>query len=354
MTTSQRSLPLARWDRGLGLHRAGDFLREGRAHERGGCITEAMQCYAAAIDAAQREIEPPVLAESLRRLGVVHHHRHDAVMARELCERSYETALEIGDAVLAGEALNAMGGFEFEKGSLEMARLKFQQALELGKGSAELRSRAEQNLGILANIQGSLSEAQAHYEQSLLAFESLGDQRGCAIAYHNLGMVSADRELWDDAEEYFEKSLQIAKTIGDLHLQGLSLLNSAEVHLARQRYDQARQNAEMALGMFDQLGSRLDKADAYRMIGRAYRETGRYPLAESRLRSAIELAVNTGSILSEAEATRELAVLYAEMGKKEEALGLLNAASRLFSMLNARADLVDVSARIRQLEGTSP
>ncbi|MDQ3222206.1 MAG: tetratricopeptide repeat protein [Gemmatimonadota bacterium] len=315
-------------------------------------MAEALQCYGAAIRAAERDGEPGVLAESLRRLGVVRHHRNEAALARELCQRSFQTARDMGDPVLAAEALNALAGFDFESGSIAAAREKFYQALELGKASPELRGRTEQNLGILANIQGALAEALSHYQQSLIAFQSTGDDRGCAIAYHNLGMVSADRELWDDADHYFSRSFEIAEAIGDIHLQGLGLLNHAEVHLARQRYDQARQNAETALGIFDQLGSKLDKADAYKVIGRVYRETGRHALAESRLRSAIDLAVSTGSVLSEAEADREMALLYQSMGRNQEALRLLNAAHRLFGRLDARVDLVDVSTKVSRLEDT--
>ena len=352
MSQDQKPRPQARWAQETGPHRAGDFLRDARGHERAGCIAEAIQCYQGAIHAAERDGERGILAESLRRLGVVHHHRDEPAVARELCERSYRTASDIGDSVLAAEALNAMAVFDFEGGAMEAAREKFYRALELGGASAELRGRTEQNLGILANIQGALAEALAHYQRSLVAFENIGDDRGCAIAYHNLGMVSSDRELWDDADGYFRRSFEIAEGIGDLHLQGLGLLNHAEVHLARQRYEQARQNAETALGIFDQLGSRLDKADAYKVIGRTYRETGRYALAESRLRSAVELAVGTGSILSEAEASRELALLYQAMGRNQEALRLLNAAHRLFGRLEARVDLVDVSTKTRRLEET--
>ncbi|HJR17446.1 MAG TPA: HD domain-containing phosphohydrolase [Gemmatimonadales bacterium] len=315
-------------------------------------MAEALQCYSAAIEVAKQNGEPAILAESLRRLAVVHHHRDERPRARELCEQSYRTATDLGDVVLAAEALNTLAGFDFESGAMEAAREKFYRALELGGSNAELRGRTEQNLGILANIQGALVEALVHYQRSLQAFESTDDERGCAIAYHNLGMVSADRELWDDADRYFRRSFEIAEKMGDIHLQGLGLLNHSEVHLARQRYDQARQNAETALGIFDQLGAKLDKADAYKVIGRVYRETGRHALAESRLRSAVELAVSTGSILSEAEADRELALLYQAMGRNQEALRLLNAAHRLFGRLDARVDLVDVSTKVHRLEDT--
>ena len=329
-----------------------ELLQQARAHERAGAMAEAVQRYNDAIESASRKAEPGVLAEALRRLGVVHHHRNEADIARTLCQHSYETATAMGDPVLAAEALNALAGFDFEAGLIEAARERFYRALELGGASPQLRGRTEQNLGILANIQGSLAEALAHYQRSLAAFEASGDERGCAIAYHNLGMVSADRELWDDADRYFRRTLEMAESIGDVHLQGLGLLNHAEVHIARQRYEQARANAESALAIFDRLGSRLDKSDAYKVLGRVYRETGRNALAESRLRAAVDLAVSTGSILSEAEASRELALLYQNMGRNQEALRLLNSAHRLFGRLDARVDLVDVSTKVGRLEDT--
>jgi putative nucleotidyltransferase with HDIG domain len=352
MSSNPRLPPAAQGALTNGLPRPAELLQQARSHERAGAMTEAVECYTAAIELAERNTERGVLAEALRRLGVVHHRRNEADLARKLCQRSYETATDIRDPVLAAEALNALAGFDFEAGSIEEAREKFYRALELGGASAELRGRTEQNLGILANIQGALAQALAHYQRSLGAFESIGDDRGCAIAYHNLGMVSADRELWDDADRYFRRSLEIVEAIGDVHLQGLGLLNHAEVHLARQRYEEARLNAEEALAIFDRLGSRLDKADAYKVIGRVYRETGRHSLAESRLRSAVEIAVSTGSILSEAEASRELALLYQSMGRNQEALRLLNTAHRLFGRLDARVDLVDVSTKVQRLEDT--
>jgi hypothetical protein len=54
--------------------------------------------------------------------------------------------------------------------------------------------------------------------------------------------------------------------------------------------------------------------------------------------------------LSEAEVSRELALLYEAMGRKHEALSLLNVARGLFSRLDARLDLVDVSTKISRLE----
>ena len=341
-----------RWGTVQPPHRAGDLLARGRESERSGCIPEAMEAYDSAVAAAEASGERTVLAEALRRLAVMHHHRNDATRARALCERSRDVAMEAHHPLLAAEALNALAGFEFEAGDIPSARDTFGRALELGGDVLELRARVEQNLGVLANTQGDVAAALAHYQRSLDACRTLGDEKGCAIAYHNLGMLSADRELWDDADRYYAQSIAIAESIGDVHLRGLCLLNHAEVHLARQRYDTARHSAETALGIFDQLGARLDKADAYKVIGVVFRETGRHALAESRLRAAIDHAVSTGSVLSEAESSRELARLFQAMGRNQEALTLLNSAHRLFGRLDARRDLVDVDAKRANLEDT--
>lgn len=326
------------------------LLREAVRQDQDGNVEEAAERYRTAITLAEAGSENKVAAEALRRLAVVHFRRNDPATAHTLCHRSYELAVAHGDDVLAAEALNSIAGFHLEGGGLEEAEETFHRALALGGTSDVIQARVEQNLGILSNIRGDLANACAHYQRSLDANRRIGDDRGCAIAYHNLGMVSADQKQWEDADRYYRKSLLLAEAINETHLRALCLLNHTEVHLAGQRHEEARKSAEGALAIFDQLGSHLDKADSYKMLGVVYRETGRSALAESRLRTAIELAASTGAVLSEAEATRELALLYQRMGRNQESLKLLTSCHRLFHRLDARVDLVDVAAKLRELE----
>jgi putative nucleotidyltransferase with HDIG domain len=329
-----------------------ELIRDARTRERDGCMAEAMEGYRAAIAIAESDGPARALAEALRRLAVLHHQRNETLAARELCARSHDVAAALGDDVLTAEALNVLAGIALETGELEQARDTFGQALVRGGANPELRGRIERNLGIIANIQGDHDGALALYQRSLDACRAANDEQGRAIAYHNLGMVNADLQRWDQADGYFEQSLVVAESLGDVRLKGLCLLNHAEVHVARQQYERGRANAEAALAIFDQLGARSYKADAYRVIGVVYRETGRAALAESRLRASLELAVTSGEVLIEAEASRELALLYQTMGRNQEALSLLNTAHRLFGRLDARVDLINVSAKVEALEGT--
>src|SRR6266542_3827984 len=62
----------------VGVRRGVDLLHEARERERAGCIPEAIERYEAAIAAAQKGGEQAVLAEGLRRLAILRHHRDDA------------------------------------------------------------------------------------------------------------------------------------------------------------------------------------------------------------------------------------------------------------------------------------
>ena len=333
-----------------GVSRALAFLRAARSHERGGRVADAVVSYTASVDSVDAREDGKTLAESLRRLGGLKRRQHDIDAALALCARSHDVAREIGDPVLAAEALNGTALAHLERGEWQRARECLKRALSVGTDCQELRGRIEQNLGVMANIQGDFRSALSHYQGSLEAFRAASDSSGCATAYHNLGMVSADRHLWDDAEEYYRASLEIAESMGDVRMRGLVLLNRTEVYLARARYEDARRGAEQALQIFDQLGSRDGKSGAYRMLGAVYRETGNTMLAEARLRSAVELAAEVGAAVEEGEAARELAVLYQGMGRNQDALKMLNASHRLFHRLNARADLHDVAGKVAKLE----
>src|SRR2546426_11390158 len=246
------------------VHPAAELLPAARPQERAARISDAIASYGGAIAAAEGAGEPAVLAEALRRLAVIRHHRNESDEARRLCHASYTVAHATGNDLLAAEALNTLGGIDLETDAVADARRHFLHALELGGHSRGLCARAEQNLGILANIQGDLDEALARYGRSLQAYRESNDEHGRAIAYHNLGMASADRERFDEAEHYFRRSHEIAERAGDAYLGGLCLVNHAKVHVARERYEDARHDAEAALAVFDQLGVGSAKADAYR------------------------------------------------------------------------------------------
>jgi tetratricopeptide (TPR) repeat protein len=333
----------------LGYGSVEELLREGRGHDLGCRPAEAMECYAAVIDLTAGGEEPRVRAEALRRLAVLHHLRAEPEIARDLCHRSREVAVEANADDLAADASNALAGFALERGDLVEAERQYQDALQLGDGNPSLVGKIEQNLGIVANIRGEWTQALEHYHRSLTAYETTSDERGCAIAHHNLGMIHADRKQWVEADRHYQISQALAEAAGDRHLGGIATMNLAEVRLAKGELDEAQVGAEKALVIFTEVEARRHKAGAHRLLGMVFRERSQIALAESHLRSALEIAANSCAPLIQADAAKELATLYQAEGRSTEALDLLLLARELYRQLCAQADLADVEDRIEAL-----
>jgi tetratricopeptide (TPR) repeat protein len=325
------------------------LLRQACQDQVAGRMREAAEGFAAAIDQGQAEADRSLVAEAMRRLAVLHHLRSEPQAAHHYAEESLRLAQATADPGLQAEALNCLAGFATEAGDLAQARRRYHEALGLSSGAPQVAARVEQNLGMLANIEGDLERAFTHYRRALASYATLADQRGCAMVYHNLGMLCADRRAWEEAHRHFSHCRELARALGDRHLEASCMLNHCEVYLAQKRYDESRQDLLAALDLFDRIDSRGDKAAAYRMLGIGYRELGRLALAESRLRSAVEIAASAGVPLEEAEACLELARLYQRTHRTREALRYAGRARTLFERLGARADLVLVGELEQQL-----
>src|SRR3989454_11478290 len=102
MSATLKTGPLLTGPRASG-RAAADLLHGARAQERAARISDAIASYEAAIAAAEGAGEPALLAEALRRLAVIRHHRNESDQARRLCHASYTVAHAAGNGLLAAE-----------------------------------------------------------------------------------------------------------------------------------------------------------------------------------------------------------------------------------------------------------
>ena len=329
---------------------AATLLARAADAQLGGDLDEASEAAGRALEEAVAAGDARAAADACRRLAVIHHLQGRAADARIHAVRSRDIARALPDRGPSAEALNVLAGLEMEAGAVPAARALYGEALELGHRDPALLARIEQNLGILAAIEGDGDGATTHYLRALRGFEALRDERGCGMVYYNLGMLAADRCQWAEAYRYYGRCLHLARSSGDLHLQGLAHLNQSEVHQALDRIDDARANADSALAIFERLGSAADAADAFRVLGVIFRETGRMALAEARLRAAVDGAAEVGAVLTEGESALELARLYDMMNRRAEAIRFAARARRLFQQVGARGDLAAARALQDSLE----
>lgn len=329
--------------------RPGEILREAKAHDRAGRLDHALAGYDEVIRVTDTSGERTILIEALRRLAVVHHLRNARELASKLCQRSYEVADATGDRLQAGEALNALGRFDVEAGEMPAARRHFQRALALAGKNDDLRGRIEQNLGIIASVQGDHDTAVSHFGRSLEAFESTENVHDGAQAWHGMALVDWARGEADLALTRLTKSAELARSLGDIHLEGRCHLGQAEVAHGRQQFAAAKSSVLRALEIFELLDVPIDRSAAHRVLGMVYRETGKHREAAHQFRRAVHLAEETRWILGEGLALREMAHLNEQSGGRTEAVTLLTVAYGLFAQLEARLEVADVSRRLTEL-----
>ena len=330
--------------------RAAALLVRAADAQLGGDLTEAADAAARALAESVAAADDRAAADACRRLAVLHHLQGRPGDARAHAMRSLDLARGLPDRGRTAEALHVLAGLEMEAGAVATARGLYGEALELGHRDPALVARIEQNVGILASMQGDLDAAVTHYLRALRGFEALRDERGCGMVYHNLGMIAADRAQWAEAYRHYGRCLHLARSSGDRHLQGLAHLNQSEVHMALDRIDDARRNADSALEIFERLDSPADTADAFRVLGVIFRKTGRLALAEARLRAAVDGAAEAGAVLTEGEAALELARLYDVMDRRAEAIRFAARARRIFHQVGAATDLAAASELQERLE----
>lgn len=292
------------------------------------------------------------LLEALTRLGDYYRQAGEFDLATEHLELALTVAELQNSAPHSGRALNVLAIIEQHKGNIDAAEAMYIRAREvsLGMDDKKVLGWIEQNLGILANIRGNLSEARARYLAGLAYLREARHDRGCAQVLNNLGMLHVDLGELDRADAYFEDALEICEQISDVFTAGIVHLNRTELFLARDEPLRARASCDEAFETFSRIGEEEGRSEAMKFYGIIHRTMGKPHLAETYLRQAIQIAAANSFPLVEAESQREFAFVLLAQGRNREALEVLNRAHSLFNHLQATHDQADVNQKISKLE----
>jgi putative nucleotidyltransferase with HDIG domain len=321
-------------------------------HERTGEWDLAVHLYDEAYRHALEARSTTTLLEVMTRLGHCYRQAARTEDALEVLELVMTLAELHGAPWYAARAMNGIGILHYNRGHLAEAETAYVAARELGlqAGDDRVVGEVEQNLGILATIRGDFTEATYRYEAGLLHLERAGNERGRASAYANLSMLYLDLGRLDEAEKCSRRSLEICDQSGDVMIAGAVHLTRTEMFLARGEPDRARASCDEAFETFSRVGYAEGQAEAMKFYGIIHRTVSKLHLAENYLRQAIRIANESRYVLIEAESYRELSLVLRALNRNREALEALNRAHTLFTSLQARTDLADISDRIGKLE----
>lgn len=316
-----------------------EVLTAGQTAEDAGDLVGA----AAAFASLTSHADPRVVATAKLHLGRVAWRQSQLDTALGLCEESRAIAIRLGDQDLRARIENAMGVLHVARAEYAQAKAAYVVALELTKDTVT-RAKIALNLGVIANIQGTLDLARRHYTQSLGLFREADDERGAALALHNIGMLHSDLGEWDEADEAFRDALVLFEQQGNRQMIANALVNRSEVMYGRARVQDAIALCDQAKAVYGEIGDEQGRAEALKWKAHGLRLTGRHGAAVSALTEAIRIAQRANNRLLEAEATRELARVYRADTRPREAQNTYDRALDIFRELGATRDAEDLEA----------
>jgi putative nucleotidyltransferase with HDIG domain len=328
------------------------LVARGQEEERAGRREAARAAYERAMQQVRTTADAAQVSSVLRWIARTYHVDGNVAAARDCLDAALALADLWHDDAAAGHAMNMQAVVSWQRGELDEAERLY--LLARGRAvvasDARLAAKTAQNLGVLANIRGDFEIAEAQYLASLAEYRSLGLTTDVCIALNNLGLLYIAQQRWAEAECSLREGAQISALSGDLMTRTQLDINLAELWVKRGEFGRAQDAVRKALDAASQTGDASAIGKATKLLGVIARDTGHLSEADLHFQHADELAIARGEVLMQAEIARERADLARRMGKNREVLQQLNRSHRLFTILRAQPDLVDLDQRVGDLE----
>ncbi len=210
-------------------------------------------------------------------------------------------------------------------------------------------------LGVLKRHMGQLQEASISNQQSLDAYQELGDKQGMAAANNALGIVAYQLSEYHKAIDYFNEDISLRAFDVDKFSQARTYNNIAITYWQLDQYQDAIDAYQKSLSLFssgrvdlstdqalalsiDQIkngGDVTRAATAMNNLALAMSTTGEIRVAEALWAKTIDLAEFVDSISLVATAELNLGKLYQQQGRLEPALEYFVSAANYYTESNS-------------------
>jgi tetratricopeptide (TPR) repeat protein len=313
----------------------------------------ALDQFHRALDYCQDDLSTKAMI--LKRIGSIKSRQGDYSGANRQYQISLKIYSELQQLYQVAQMYINIGWNDFQAENYQSAEANYQKAREIAEsteGTERLLADFYLNMGILKTVKGEFETALSYFEQSIEVYISLDDERGLALAYYNMAMLCVDIKEWEKAGEFYQKSLEYAQKLSHLHLMGHIYLSWTELALKLGDLVLAQSCCMHAIKTFGRLGSQPQLADAYKFAGQIQHRQENWAKAELFFQKSIKTAQACGSGLNQAEAHYEYGLMLVDKPDPEQAKSQLNEALKLFTTLEAKADIERTRALLAGLDSS--
>jgi non-specific serine/threonine protein kinase len=253
--------------------------------------------------------------------------------------------MEQDNAIDALRMSTALWRYAYTRGQYGDVRGWIERALALVDDHDELRSRAFNGIGLLANVSGQLDHAQRAHEQAL-TLASRG-QHHREIAVGRIGLADVAMSAHNDADVAI-RHLEIARTayehLGDRRGIASVLTNQGNIEWQSGNLTAAFTTHEEASVLYQQAGDTRGVAWSDTNTGRIAAVQGHFHVAVPRLHTALDTYVAVGDISGVAEIMEAIALVTLELGDADRSSMLAGAATALRDSINSSRNSPDLEA----------
>ncbi|MCC6315752.1 MAG: tetratricopeptide repeat protein [Thermomicrobiales bacterium] len=224
-----------------------------------------------------------------------------------------------GDLERALRLACALWRFWWLRGHIEEGRTLLETLLALPGPSGDLRARALNAAGVLAESQGDWEIAAARHEEALALSRAAGNARGVAWSLNNQGVAAIDAGRYDRAGELLEECSQVAAATGDPVLLAHALTGLGQVACLQGDDERARNHLTRALALFRQTNDASQIARSLNNVAYLSLQRGDYASAQAPLAESLRLHRAVGDKQGIASTLNNLAEVARGLGEREPA-----------------------------------
>lgn len=299
------------------------------------------------------------LADVLRWKGSVLRDRGNHSAASDLYSQSLAVADSIAYRGGRAHALNCLGTVAWIRGDLAAAERWLGEAARLAHRLADRRlgGMVQQNLGVVADMQGRTDEAIAHFRLALSAFE-MEEQRDAVLwVLNNLGVLYTRESAYARASDVLERALALALVLEDVASEAIVEENRAALFLVTGRIDKADSAATRAFALAEKRRDNTRRAACLRLlarIGRARAGDHGGSHAMTLLERALTLCQLGDDVLLRAEILLDLGDACSQCGESARARDTWRRALELARLAGLDAVIKAVQMRLLRRRPDGP
>jgi len=300
----------------------------------------------------------PESSRLLEKVGRVLHRQGEFDAALESFSRSLDRAGT--DAAARGSALLRLGGLHLDRGDAGSARLHLEESLLIFESLGDEKKvlSVQFTLGAAEKAQNLIDAAVQRFQAALRSAEKTGSLLEAATILSNL--ANLHRGSGDDAMalECIQRSIALRERLGDRQGLAISHNNLARIQLQQGETEASLDATDAALRIFREIGDKKGVLIAQANRGDALRHRGRLREARSELEAALEASERLAVGRLKASILLNLAAVDVDAAEHADALVRLKECLRLLPddklqevRIQALAYFAAASLRIGEIEG---